>query len=175
MPLHAGKGSTSAAAGFLESNHSLSTNPYLPFFFFFTLVSLPPPPPSSSDHQGLTSTGAQSRGKNTAGEKQTDEKIHWIQINNHLHFLILEQKKRAYLVVFYSEFLSIMESRFCFKNCSRNCGCNVKGYKTLAFVCKALALVVAKNRRLDACYKQLRRTRSQTRCQRCRDDVSTGR
>lgn len=75
MPLHAGKGSTSAAAGFLESNHSLSTNPYLPFFFFFfTLVSLPPPPPpSSSDHQGLTSTGAQSRGKNTAGEKQTDE------------------------------------------------------------------------------------------------------
>lgn len=45
-------------------------------FFFFTLVSLPPPPPSSSDHQGLTSTGAQSRGKNTAGEKQTDEKIH---------------------------------------------------------------------------------------------------
>lgn len=44
-------------------------------FFFFTLVSLPPPP-SSSDHQGLTSTGAQSRGKNTAGEKQTDEKIH---------------------------------------------------------------------------------------------------
>lgn len=74
MPLHAGKGSTSAAAGFLESNHSLSTNPYLPFFF--TLVSLPPPPPSSSDHQGLTSTGAQSRGKNTAGEKQTDEKIH---------------------------------------------------------------------------------------------------
>lgn len=75
MPLHAGKGSTSAAAGFLESNHSLSTNPYLPFFFF-TLVSLPPPPPSSSDHQGLTSTGAQSRGRNTAGEKQTDEKIH---------------------------------------------------------------------------------------------------
>lgn len=46
------------------------------FFFFSTLVSLPPPPPSSSDHQGLTSTGAQSRGKNTAGEKQTDEKIH---------------------------------------------------------------------------------------------------
>lgn len=47
MPLHAGKGSTSAAAGFLESNHSLSTNPYLPFFFFFlpsfpSLLLLPP-------------------------------------------------------------------------------------------------------------------------------------
>lgn len=69
MPLHAGKGSTSAAAGFLESNHSLSTNPYL-LLFFFTLVSLPPPPPpSSSDHQGLTSTGAQSRGKKHSWRK----------------------------------------------------------------------------------------------------------
>lgn len=76
MPLHAGKGSTSAAAGFLESNHSLSTNPYLPFFFF-TLVSLPPPPPpSSSDHQGLTSTGAQSREKTQLEKnKQTKKYI----------------------------------------------------------------------------------------------------
>lgn len=46
------------------------------FFLFFTLVSLPPPPPSSSDHQGLTSTGAQSRGKTQLEKnKQTKKYI----------------------------------------------------------------------------------------------------
>lgn len=45
MPLHVGKGSTSAAEGFLESNHSLSTDPYLPLFdppFPTSLLLLPP-------------------------------------------------------------------------------------------------------------------------------------
>ena len=69
MPLHVRKKAAQALLEFffLESNHSLSTDPFLPSSSPHPPPPLPPPP-SNSDHHSLTSTGAQSGGKNTAGE-----------------------------------------------------------------------------------------------------------
>lgn len=76
MPLHAGKGSTSAAAGFLESNHSLSTNPYLPFFFFFFNPRFPPSSSSLPPVQTIKAWQAQvpSLGEKTQLEKNKQTK-----------------------------------------------------------------------------------------------------
>lgn len=116
---------------FLESNHSLSNDSLPPIFF--PPPPPPPPPPFNSDHHSLTSTGAQ------CGEKK---KKNTLTPNSHLHFEIVTQKKEGLPFSVFILNLSIMESWFCMEQALML----LKGYWTLAFVCKALALAAVGNR-----------------------------
>lgn len=170
MPLHVRKRSKSAVGFFLENNHSLSNDPYLPSFPPHPSSSLQPRPSQPDKHRCPMWEGGVGGGGMGGHHWRKSKQTHID--SSHLNFEILEQKKRGYLLVLNNE-LSVMESWFCLENlsrCSRH-WCNWKGYWALAFVRKALTLDAVVH---DSLWRwtsnitlQIRDPGAKTLCQRC--------
>lgn len=116
MPLHVRKRSKSAVGFFLENNHSLSNDPYLPSFPPHPSSSLQPRPSQPDKHRCPMWEGGVGGGGMGGHHWRKSKQTHID--SSHLNFEILEQKKRGYLLVLNNE-LSVMESWFCLENLSR--------------------------------------------------------
>lgn len=146
MPLHVRQGSTSAAGVFLDSNHSLSHNTYLPCFFLprFSLQLRPPQP----DKYSCPVLGKQ---------------LEKIQRRNYHHHSVLPWIQHYGKLV---ENISRCSTRWF----------NRHGYRALGVVCKAIALDVAgymwQSLESDVQFHSADMwTRCQTWCLRCCEEI----